>query len=86
MDATCNSCGSINRVLKCQHCPTLLCARCKSHHEMTCAQNQKRRQLGLGPTVRRIDTTPKVPPIVDPQPEDVASDASEANQDIPSPL
>ena len=50
----CNSCGAINdTVSPCSHCLTDICDRCRHRHESACAVNQKRKSLGLGPTVRQ---------------------------------
>ena len=49
----CNSCGSPKDPQKCQHCITMLCARCRSFHEHVCEEMQRKKNLGLGPTIRQ---------------------------------
>jgi hypothetical protein len=62
----CNSCGAFEGE-KCFHCPTLVCARCRKHHESICEENQKRIARGEGPTVRnfgrRVIQIPSAAPV-----------------------
>ena len=51
MELQCQGCGAFESTT-CAHCPSVLCARCKAGHEPVCEQIQKRKKLGLGPTVR----------------------------------
>lgn len=58
----CNTCGSFTDILKCAHCPTAVCVRCKSNHERICSEMQKRKERGEGPTIRNLGTNlPSIP-------------------------
>lgn len=70
----CNSCGSPHEVRICQHCPTLICARCRTNHESVCEVNRKKKSLGLGPTVRQVNIVPEKP-VVEPAPAQEAQEA-----------
>lgn len=57
MKDACNSCGanaSTAGLGICQYCPETLCLRCRVAHELICKEMQRRKKLGLGPTVRQI--------------------------------
>lgn len=59
MADACNSCGNSDlsaRVIPCQHCPTLICDRCRVRHESRCEEMQKIKARGQGATVRRVMT------------------------------
>jgi len=63
----CNSCGRFEDIQPCPICSTLICNRCQTNHEMVCAEMQKKKKLGLGPTVRQIlDTNLMVPLVAEP--------------------
>ena len=52
----CNSCGANGVVRICPYCGTTpICTSCRSNHEAVCQQVQRRRGLGLGPTIRKED-------------------------------
>jgi hypothetical protein len=58
MVSQCNSCGSFDEsIQKCQHCPTLICVRCRSQHERVCGEMRKRMARGEGPTIRGLGQT-----------------------------
>lgn len=54
----CNFCGAhesdIRTVGKCQHCDSPLCSLCRPNHESFCETNKKKKQQGLGPTIRNM--------------------------------
>jgi hypothetical protein len=52
MSEPCNSCGAQQETDPCTYCSTALCIRCKRNHEFVCEQAQRRKGLGLGPTIR----------------------------------
>lgn len=54
MTDVCNSCGSPQDVLSCEHCPTLVCSRCRANHATVCKENQKVKNRGQGPTVSGV--------------------------------
>lgn len=59
MNEQCNTCGSLEDIQKCQHCPTVICLRCQMRHEEFCEQLQKMKQRGQGPTVRQVLSKPE---------------------------
>ena len=72
MHPSCNSCGAFENLKGCKHCPTILCDRCRHHHESTCEVVQKKKASGQGPTVLRPDIysspvvhTPSAHPVSD---------------------
>jgi len=71
----CNSCGSPYEVLKCSTCPTLICFRCRTNHESVCEFNQKKKSLGLGPTVRQVNIVPEKQ-VVEPVPEEQTNESN----------
>ena len=83
----CNSCGTQEPaadVRTCSHCPTLICLRCRANHEFVCADNQKRKRRGLGPTVRtpldeQIAGVLNIPPALSPVDQGLAGVADLLN-------
>ena len=68
---TCNSCGKQDlppEVSLCYYCPTLICSRCRAHHEPVCEDNQKKKRKGLGVTVRPLIQVPSAHPVPDTAP------------------
>ena len=62
---TCNSCGKQDlppEVSLCYYCPTLICSRCRAHHEPVCEDNQKKKRKGLGVTVHPLIQIPYAHP------------------------
>ena len=52
----CNSCGGTQDIRSCRYCVIVaVCAKCILNHEVVCERVQKRKALGLGPTVRPRD-------------------------------
>ena len=54
MAECCNTCGAFEGVDKCDHCPTLICPRCKLRHEPFCKEIQKMKARGQGPTIANV--------------------------------
>lgn len=53
MNQQCNSCGGFKNIQHCtKGCHSLICDNCRVNHENVCETNQKKIDLGLGPTVR----------------------------------
>lgn len=57
----CNTCGanfSTDTIDKCSFCPTLVCSRCRRHHEPFCEEIQKLKRRGQGPTIANVPVPP----------------------------
>ena len=70
MDTVCNSCGSPETTRLCEFClKTPLCGHCYPNHAMVCEPMQKKKKLGLGPTVRQDRIFPGA--VISAEPRDV---------------
>ena len=54
MDIQCNTCGSFEQILPCEHCQTHLCEHCKIRHPAYCEDIQKLKQRGGGATIANM--------------------------------
>src|ERR1700676_2683790 len=90
MDAQCDGCGGFDGIQECARCFAPICTRCSYIHDQACERVQRKKALGLGPTVREInrDRSPNVyvravpeKPRVEPTPEVSAQDTLDKHKD-----